>query len=299
MKYQQFQREQTASGVKTTIVLQGTYDACKKAMEGNGDGIEPEFGINHSHPTYGNLEQMRLSQDEGPIWNLELTYTTEINWLGISTSKGSSYGKTSSELNSRVQSMPLESHPDYHMNWNMNLYSTKADILSRGEIAANIRIAWANSGKANGDLLEDLEWHGDITSEPYIVAGGFVAWGKSLSELPDGIKEYDMEWYQILPMQKPGVDYYEAPVYELTETSKAVNKNKTAWNISKKLGKISMPSEGDFGVQEKLGGDWLCEGASTRFDGKYWLTTFTFLHSPDENGWDKDLYDVAKPKDEQ
>lgn len=80
-------------------------------------------------------------------------------------------------------------------------------------------------------------------------------------------------------------------MYELTETSKAVSKNKTAWNVSSKLGKIAEPSEGDFGVNEKLGGDWLCESASTRFDGKYWLTTFTFLHSGDRQGWDKDLYE--------
>ena len=80
-------------------------------------------------------------------------------------------------------------------------------------------------------------------------------------------------------------------MYELTEVARAASKSKTAWNVSKKLGKIAEPSEGDFGVKKTLGGDWLCEAASTRFDGRYWLTTFTFLHSGDEKGWDKDLYD--------
>ena len=123
VKYQSLAQDKTASGTKTTIVLQGTYDACKKAAFG-ADGIEPIFKINSSHQTYGTLEQMRLTQDEGPLWNLELTYSTETNWLGISNAKGSSYGKTASELNARMISKPLEEHPHYRMRWNKEFYCT-------------------------------------------------------------------------------------------------------------------------------------------------------------------------------
>ena len=50
-------------------------------------------------------------------------------------------------------------------------------------------------------------------------------------------------------------------------------------------------SNGDFGIVKKLGGNWLCEGGSVSYDGKYWIATCTYAHSPD--GWDKDLYTDA------
>lgn len=207
VKYQNFQRDQTASGIKTTIVLQGTYDACKKAMEGNGDGIEPEFAINHSHPTYGNLEQMRLSQDEGPLWNLELIYTTEINWLGISTSKGSSYGKTSSELNCRMQSMPLESNAKYRYRWNYNLYATDAHFFSSSDYAEwfrnDIEERWKISGRYSQNMEDKLKpyaWDGSDTSQ----YGVYFAWAKSVNELPDFGKDSNKySWYKVKDMLKP------------------------------------------------------------------------------------------------
>ena len=303
VKYQQFQREQTASGVKTTIVLQGSYDDCKKAMEGDGSGMQPNFIINHSHQTYGNLESMRLIPDEGPFWNLELVYTTEINWLGQSTSKGSTYGKTTSELNCRMMSRDLYTHPKYRKRWNLNLYATEENLLNKisSSAAAEIRGKWTTAGRhwssstqeyVMQDGLSAYFWKGIDAEYPAMLDGNCLAWGTSLNDLPDVSEAaaFKSGWFEIIPMEKPGVVYYECPVYELTEVAKAASKSKTAWNVSKKLGKISEPSEGDFGVKKTLGGNWLCEGASTRFDGKYWLTTFTFLHSGDEHGWDTDLY---------
>lgn len=46
-----------------------------------------------------------------------------------------------------------------------------------------------------------------------------------------------------------------------------------------------------FGIVKKLGGNWLCEGGSVSYDGKYWIATCTYAHSPD--GWDQDLYTDA------
>lgn len=44
------------------------------------------------------------------------------------------------------------------------------------------------------------------------------------------------------------------------------------------------------GIVDKLGGDWLCEGGSISYDGKYWIAQCTYAHSPEKTGWDKDLY---------
>jgi hypothetical protein len=40
----------------------------------------------------------------------------------------------------------------------------------------------------------------------------------------------------------------------------------------------------------------LCEGGSISFNGKYWLASVTYAHSP--VGWDKDLYDNIAKKDD-
>lgn len=199
VKYQQFQREQTASGVKTTIVLQGSYEACKKAMEGDGSGITPEFSINHSHPTYGNLESMRLNQDEGPLWALELVYTTEINWLGQSTSKGSTYGKTSSELNCRMLSVPLEQHPDYEKRWNYTLYSNVPDVKSKlaPDAWAWIVDAWKDCD-AQHDFLSGFAYSSESEQKDF-----YLAWSKPDITPTTMVNEKPTAWIQILPCTKP------------------------------------------------------------------------------------------------
>jgi len=94
-------------------------------------------------------------------------------------------------------------------------------------------------------------------------------------------------------MTKPGVSSYDFPIYELTEKSKHINKSKAAWAVTKKAGKIATPDNGDFDIVSKFGGNWLCEGGTVSFDGRYWIATVTYVHSPDSNGWDADLYDRA------
>lgn len=60
--------------------------------------------------------------------------------------------------------------------------------------------------------------------------------------------------------------------------------------MAKRAGRVSSPSQGDFGITANFGGNWLCEGGSVSYDGKYWIATCTYTHSPSKNGWDEDLY---------
>ena len=301
VKYQSFNQEKTASGMRTTFTLQGDFDHCDIAMNGT-DGVDPIFRINHTHDVYGNLESMRMSQDAGPIWNIDFVFTTEINWLGISTAKGSTYGKTSSELQARVMSMALEEHPFYQKCWNCAVWSNNPDVLfimTESQLKT-FYTYWIRSDAKQDYVTTFYGMTGDSTTDKNREDdfGGLIEFGSSGDRPPTTLLPKKagktQNWYKVLECTKPGVEYYEAPTYELTETSKASSKNKAAWAVSQKLGKISEPQEGDFGIKKLLKGNWLCEGASTRFDGKYWLTTMTFLHSPEESGWDTDLYDYEK-----
>ena len=60
--------------------------------------------------------------------------------------------------------------------------------------------------------------------------------------------------------------------------------------LSRKMGRIAEPINGDFGIVKKFGGNWLCDGGSIQWDGKYWVATLTYTHSGDSKGWDRSLY---------
>ena len=92
-------------------------------------------------------------------------------------------------------------------------------------------------------------------------------------------------WIIMQDKTKPGVETYDYPVYEITESSRYSNKNKAGWAVQHRAGRISSPTLGTFGISY---GNWLCEGATISYDGKDWVSTCTYVHSPD--GWDTDLY---------
>lgn len=89
-------------------------------------------------------------------------------------------------------------------------------------------------------------------------------------------------------MTKPGVESFDFPSWEITEVSKHGSDKQAGWTFAKKAGRISEPENGDFGITKKYGGNWLCEGGSVHYDGRYWIATRVFLYSPD--GWDEDIY---------
>lgn len=114
-------------------------------------------------------------------------------------------------------------------------------------------------------------------------------WIRTSSELPTQ-KENGKSWMIYKKPKKPGVEYYQLPTYELTESAKHNNQKQAGWAITKKAGKIAVPKNGDFGIVDTYGGNWLCEGASISYDGKFWIATCTYVWSGDAYGWDKDLY---------
>lgn len=84
----------------------------------------------------------------------------------------------------------------------------------------------------------------------------------------------------------------------MTEKSKNVTKSKATWNLSEVAGTISDPKYGDFGLTDKLSGNWLLEAAEIAYDDKNWITTRHYTHSPDvsQMGWDPDIYYDSRNK---
>ena len=169
VKYRGVTKDISSDETVTTIIYQATKDICEQAL------TEDEYKINYSHPSYGNIDSIRLYQEDGPIWNLEVKYATEGGSSGGGkTSKGTSTGAKSSELTIRMISLPLESlKDDYRMMWNNNLYCTK-DI--------HYTPSWADDATLEDDKIKDTsrDYPGgdtDPTSKEYF------AWGASIGEL--------------------------------------------------------------------------------------------------------------------
>lgn len=73
----------------------------------------------------------------------------------------------------------------------------------------------------------------------------------------------------------------------MTQYGKHKNKSDAGWAVSNKAGKTAKPAKGDFGIDGKLKGNWLCEGGSVRHNGKYWVSALTYVFSGNGKNWDR------------
>lgn len=161
-------------------------------------------------------------------------------------------------------SLPLQKSKNYKVNWNYHLATRGSQPLPD----------WWYTAKTT--LLSDAD------AQNY-------KWCKDISELPTQTGSDGKKIWKIFKRKtKEGVESWSYPIYQLTETSKHSSKAQAGWCVSAKSGKIDHPDNGDFGIVQKLGGNWLCEGGSISYDGKHWIASRTYAHSPD--GWDADLY---------
>lgn len=272
-KYRGLSVDYSSEERRTIITYQGTKELCTQAMESI-------FKINTTDKTYGNIENVRMTNGgNGPIWDLEVTYVIELDANGNKLSKGSTFNAKNAELSMSMLSLPLEKLSKYRKKWNNNLYSTVPKD--------NVPSFWDTADyDYDGIAGTNYEYPGDGTTSP--TSRTFYAWGASLSDLP--ALPTGFIWHKVKAMTKPGVECFNYPVYTLTEKSKHSSKRQAGWAVAKRAGRVSPPSQGDFGITANFGGDWLCEGGTVSYDGKYWIATCTYTHSPSMNGWDIDLY---------
>lgn len=222
--YKGFRKSITNNGRTTEETYTGYKEQCEQFIS--------TYRIGQFSPDYGTLSNISLSQEDGPYWTVALEWSVEKNENGEDQGTGNSYGPTSSSLTVRMLSLPLEKSAKYRTNWNYILvgYNTK--------------------------VIPDW-WY---TTKSLTIPEGFenkYKWIKENSELltldPPVTKEnienenlITSKWKIVKDKTKPGVESYDYPIYELTESSKHSSKTSAGWAVAKKAGKIESPSNGDF-----------------------------------------------------
>lgn len=268
LRYQGRKIEQDGSTKRTTLTFTGSYDLCVR-------GSETDYQLGMESGEYGTITSTSIDQDEGPFWKLTVVY--EIDTITASMSSGSEEGPGHSELNARVMSNPLENHPNYKRKWNYNLYFI--GVTPSEDIINSI---WNNT---TANTPYDYIWI-------YNNGATMIQFGQVRPPKPDTFLAYpDTYWVTCRAMTKPGQSYYMVPTYELIQYGKHKNKSDAGWAVSSKLGKTVKPSKGDFGIDKKLEGNWLCEGGTIRHNGKFWVSELTYVFSGNGRNWDSDIYD--------
>lgn len=219
-----------------------------------------------SSGVYGELTNIQFTCKEGPIWKAELTWeklnsSGDENWVNPEDN----YGPERSSLTTRQNQMSIETHHNYKLNWNNFFIIRKEGTHDQAD--QGITYYW------NVATIED--------NIPEEYAEDFK-WIKDRDDLPEG-------WEILYPPQMPGVEYYFIPYYELTQIGTHGKREQTAWAVSQIAGKIANPTNGDFGIVEQHGGNWLCQGATINYDGKYWVAQCSYTWSPD--GWEPEIYE--------
>ncbi len=107
-RYHGYSAEYTADGRKSTFVYHGTRDEMET------------LAARHQVDEYnddGRLEEIRIGQAEGSVWECELRYDVSMDWQSVARPP-TQWGVKSAQLHGSMRSMPLESHPNYRANWN-------------------------------------------------------------------------------------------------------------------------------------------------------------------------------------
>ena len=209
----------------------------------------------------GNVKRNKVYQENGDIWCCDLSWTSNSSSV-LTPDPLTEYGKKSSQLDGGLLQNPLENHADFRTNWKYYLVTTLTDgaIPSWWETATDV-----------------------ISPDPN------YRWVETLAELPQTADANGKTWRELVAPTMPGVTHYDLATYIIHESVK-YRSAKEAGNIVRgKLNRITSPLE-DFGIAAEVGGEWKCDGAKARWDGKNWIADLTYTLSGDSTGWDKRLY---------
>ena len=171
----------------------------------------------------GFLTSWRKYNAEGPIWCVEVEYTTSYD--DFNNEDNQLYGKKSAQLTVRNLQMPLEHNSNYLAKWNHYL-------LGLGN--AGVPTFW-NTAK-------------NITLTPEQRAQ--YMWITSVSELPTEPDADGNYWTILKEPTKPGVDYWDVACFVVTETAKYGSATAAGNAVSKNINTITSPSN-TFGITRR------------------------------------------------
>lgn len=281
--YKGFVQTRTNENLQTVITYQSTQQKLDSMITGNN---QTKWTIGMSG-VYGNLDKITMKQEEGPFWHADLEWNQPLN-NGIIITTGDSNKPIYSTLQVSMMDMSLETLPNYAYIWTKYL-------------------AVRSDNTTNPQKSELLALTGDVreTNDP-TKTNPKLKWINDKTDLPE--PEVDDEgnpvtWSILYEPTKMGIEYYTTPTYELTEYARHSTSANAAWSMVTKNGRLKFPQNGDFGLEKKFYPNdasanppkyhWLCLGGDLSFDGKYWVARCTYRWSPDDNGWDQDMYQVA------
>lgn len=170
----------------------------------------------------------------------------------------------------------LETHKNYKRIWNNNLWwvSATQPLVPSADLINRVK---------NFGVSVPVGF--PISLEGYL----FVFSVELPAPIDNGQRM--LEWSLASPMSKPGVSSYDMPTYEMVQYGRFKNKSDAGKFVDKNIGKIVKPKKGDFEINNLIGGNWMMEGAEIRNDGERWIASLTYIHSVDNLGWDKDIYE--------
>lgn len=282
MEYKGFTQTRTDDTLNTQITYQSTKEKLQSVMTST-------YKVGTNDTTYGRIDRLNLTQDAGPFWNLVVEYNQPLS-AGIIITTGNDNKATQNSLTVRMLSLPIQSHPNYKYIWNHSLASNYGSSqIAYSEISGLNAQQAADFAAAHSGRVRWISNDSQLPTEPLVVE----------NEGSEDVFTY--YWKVEFEMTKPGVTSYDFPTYEIVQNARHKSRNNAAWSLATKSGKLKFPTYGDFGLQSKFySGDansgkyhWLCLGGGVSFDGKYWIANCTYQWSPDPNGWDLQMYEVA------
>ena len=202
---------------------------------------------------FGKLKNIRMYQEEGPIWMCELRFESHPEIAGT-TPPDTSYGVKSCRLTGGMMMNTLETHPEYRACWNHYLAAAGTTAVP--------------------------EWWSTATNT--VIPGSNHAnyrWVRSEAELPN-----QTVWRLLKQPTMPGVGGYNTSTYIVIETARFRTPSAAGRMVAGVLNKIGTPSQ-TFGI---TGGNWKCDGAEVSWRERFWFAKLSWTHSP--QGWNTTLY---------
>lgn len=256
------------------LVYQGTKETLIAAAEGLTIGARDGTDQN---PGYGYLMNWQLKQQDSVFWNLNVNYSNQDPY-SITVNIGTATQPTTYTCTTIMKSLALQTRENYKYIWNHILIYLDTNSYSPP--------AYSTVSALNSSNYKSI-----INS-----SSGHLKWIKDANEMPtdpvyeqssvEGQPPTPHYWKIAYQCSKPGVQYYQMPTYEITQSSRS--RGQPTWWKNNLPGKIVAPSN-TFGI---TGGQWLCHGGQIRYDGKAYDASCTYQWTPGE--WDTDLYDTTE-----
>lgn len=255
------------------------------------DAYVATLTIGNWYEGMGQFTNWSISQNAGPLWELELQYVItyrDDGSIGNIDDDDEASGPDTQTLQARTVSMPIETHFNYETRWNHFLAGRRYKAAN-GTVYDYTRIIPPWWSTATDPYIAPSIENNDIYN---------YRWVKSLDCLPMPDEDRNEVWGVVknpttgvvCTPRKPGLETYDKTFYTITEIGEHRNKIAAGWATRALVNSIiASPLLGDFGLTP-AGYNWKVDSIDVAYTGKRWRATRTYTRSGDRRGWDQDIY---------